>query len=70
MTKKSKLRVEVDGMRHFISVAEDRANDLHAYLREKGVHSAPPQPASTGFDCIELAKGADPASVQALLNAF
>lgn len=68
--KKRKLRVQTDGLRQFITVSEREANDLHSYLRGKGVHSAPPQPATTGFDCIELSKSSDAASVQALLDAF
>ena len=69
-TKKNKLRVEAAGGRRYISVPAAEAHDLHQYLRNHRVHSAPPAPYYTGFDSIELAKGIDVASVQALLDAW
>jgi hypothetical protein len=66
--KKPRLRVEGDDKRHFISVPQGLASDLHTYLRDNRVQSAPPEPAYTGFDFIELPKTADVAAVQALLN--
>jgi hypothetical protein len=68
--KKAALRVQTDGKRHHIDVPVDRAWDLHNYLRSNRVRSSPPEPASTGFDSIELAKDIDVAAVQALLNAW
>jgi hypothetical protein len=65
-----KLRVEEDGKRRYISVPSERAGDLHAYLRSNRVFSAPPEPAYTGTDYIELAKGVDVGRVQALLDAW
>ena len=47
-----------------------RANDLHNYLRSNRVRSAPPEPAFTGVDSIELAKDIDIGGVQELLNAW
>lgn len=68
--KKAPLCVQADGKRRFISVPSGRANDLHNYLRNNRVRSAPPEPAFTGFDSIELANGVDVGGVQALLNAW
>jgi len=68
MAKPKKLTVQVDGNRKYISVPEGRATDLHKYLRGNRVRSAPPEPAFTGFDSIELARDIDIAGVQALLN--
>ncbi len=67
---KLKLRVEEDGKRRYISVPVGRAGDLHAYLRSKRIHSAPPEPAYTGADYIELPKGVDVGTVQTLLDAW
>ncbi len=68
--KKSPLLVQAEGNRRYISVPTERAGDLHEYLRSNRVRSAPPEPAFTGFDSIELAKGIDVEGVQALLNAW
>jgi hypothetical protein len=67
--KAAKLRVQTDGNhQHFIDVPVGRAIDLHNFFRSNRVRSAPPEPAFTGFDRIELAKDIDVAAVQALLN--
>ncbi len=68
--KKVALCVQTEGKRLYISVPAGRAQDLHNYLRSNRVRSAPPEPAYTGFDSIELAKDNDVAGVQALLNAW
>lgn len=68
--KKSVLRVQTDGNRHYISVPAGRAMDLHHYLRSNRVRSAPPEPAFTGFDSIELANDIDVGGVQTLLDAW
>lgn len=68
--KKSVLCVQTDGRRHYISVPEGSAKDLHLYLRNNRVRSSPPEPAYTGFDSIELGANVDVAAVQALLNEF
>jgi len=68
--KKVALQVQVDGKRLYISVPADRAIDLHDYLRSNRVRSAPPEPAYTGFDSIELANDINVDGVQALLNAW
>ena len=68
--KKVSLRVQTDGTRRYISVPAGRAIDLHNFLRSNRVHSAPPEPAFTGFDSIELAKDIDVDRLQALLNAW
>jgi hypothetical protein len=68
--KKMRLRVQAEGSRRFINVPADRARDLHAFLRGQGVHSAPPEPAYTDFDNIELAKDIDVSGVQTLLNEW
>jgi hypothetical protein len=68
--QKLHLRVAEDGKRRYISVPMERASDLHAYLRSNRVSSAPPEPAYTGTDYIELPKGVDVGSVQTLLDAW
>lgn len=70
MANSDTLSVNEDGKRRFITVPCERANDLHLYLRSNRVHSEPPQPAYTGFDYIELGKGTNADSVQALLDAW
>lgn len=66
----SKLRVEQDGNRRYISVPSAQAGDLHAYLRSNRVFSSPPEPVYTGTDFIELGHGVDVESVQTLLDAW
>ena len=68
--KTSTLLVEADGKRRYINVPADRAKELHEYLRINRVRSAPPEPAFTGFDSIELANDIDVGGVQTLLNAW
>jgi hypothetical protein len=68
--QKLKLRVEEEGKRRYISVPSARAGDLHDYLRSNRVFSAPPEPAYTGTDYIELNVGVDISRVQALLDAW
>ena len=68
--KTARLSVQIDGRRRYINVPAGRANELHAYLRSKNVRSAPPEPAFTGFDNIELASDIDVGSVQILLDAW
>ena len=69
-TKVMSLSVQIDGKRRFISVPAGRANELHIYLRTNKVRSAPPEPAYTGFDNIELACDIDVGGVQGLLDAW
>jgi hypothetical protein len=68
--KKGKLKVEINGQQRYISVPAGQANKLHDYLRANRVLSAPPEPAFTGYDSIQLAKDCDPEGVQVLLNAW
>jgi hypothetical protein len=68
--KKGKLKVEINGQLRYISVPASQANKLHAYLRAHHVLSAPPEPAFTGYDSIQLAKDCDSDGVQNLLNAW
>jgi hypothetical protein len=68
--RKTGLCVEAYGKRRYISVPQGRAKELHAYLRSNKVRSAPPEPAYTGFDSIELANDIDVVGVQTLLNAW
>jgi hypothetical protein len=68
--RKAALRVQADGKRRYISVPAGRAHDLHNFLRSRRVVSAPPEPAFTGFDSIELTRDVDVDGVQALLNAW
>jgi hypothetical protein len=68
--KKGSLRVQAQGKRRYISVPAGRAFALHNYLRTNRVRSAPPEPAFTGFDSIELANDSDVGGVQTLLNAW
>jgi hypothetical protein len=70
MAKQQGLRVEIDGKRRYITVPSGRANDLHRYLRNNGIRSAPPEPAHTGYDNIELDKDNDIARIQTILNAW
>jgi hypothetical protein len=51
-------------------VPASRAQELHHYLRSHRVRSAPPEPAFTGVDCIQLANDIDVGGVQALLNSW
>jgi hypothetical protein len=67
---KALLRVQADGKRRYISVPSGLAMDLHYYLRSNRVRSAPPEPAFTGFDSIELANDTDVRAVQTLLDAW
>lgn len=67
-SRKVSLLVELDGKRRYINVPAGRAKDLHLYLRSKYVRSAPPEPAFTGFDNIELAADIDVHGVQAILD--
>ena len=67
---KRRLKVSTAGKRHYISVPADRAGDLHHYLRGHRVHSAPPEPDSTGFDNIELHATIDVKAVQKLLDGW
>ena len=64
------LCVETTGTRHFISVPVGLSMELHTYLRNNRVRSAPPEPAFTGLDSIELAKDIDVDALQALLDAW
>jgi hypothetical protein len=68
--KTAALSVEAEGKRRYISVPAGRAKELHDYLRINKVRSAPPEPAYTGFDNIELAHDIDVAGVQALLDGW
>ena len=68
--KMTRLIVKIAGNRRHINVPSGRANALHAFLRSKNVRSAPPEPAFTGFDNIELAPDNDVGSVQLLLDAW
>jgi hypothetical protein len=66
--KHASLSVETEGKRRYISVPASRAKELHNYLRSNKVRSAPPEPAYTGVDNIELAQDIDVVGVQALLD--
>jgi hypothetical protein len=67
---KPRLQVCTAGKRHFISVPDTYARALHDYLRAHRVQSSPPEPASTGFDSIELAAKTDCGAVQKLLDGW
>ena len=64
MAKQNKASLRVQ------SVPSGLAMDLHNYLRSNRVRSAPPEPAFTGFDSIELANDIDVHRVQTLLDAW
>jgi hypothetical protein len=70
MLQKPRLQVSIAGKRHYISVPADHARALHHYLRGQRVQSAPPEPASTGFDNIELPAKTDVAAVQKVLDSW
>jgi len=63
-----KLQVSSAGARSFIYVPTGWSADLHAYLRGNQVRCDPPDPSSTGTDVIELARRADVAAIQELLD--
>lgn len=67
---KPRLQVSTADKRHYISVPADQAGALHKYLRGLRVQSSPPEPASTGFDSIELPAKTDVAAVQKLLDGW
>jgi hypothetical protein len=67
---KPRLQVRTAGKRHYISVPAEHARALHAFLRSRHVQSSPPEPASTGFDSIELRAKTDVAAVQELLDGW
>jgi hypothetical protein len=68
--RKSKLSVESEGKRRYISVPAGLSQQLHRYLRNNRVQCAPPEPAFTGVDNIELRPNSDVAGVQVLLDAW
>jgi hypothetical protein len=65
---KPRLKVSTAGRRHYIDVPAGHAAALHRYLRGNWVQAAPPEPASTGFDTLELPARIDAAAVQKLLD--
>ena len=65
-----KLKVHTAGTRRYIDVPSSRAASLHSYLRAHGIASSPPEPSSTDIDSIELAKGVDIKTIQALLDRW
>jgi hypothetical protein len=67
---RANLRVESAGKRRFIEVPSDESQALHALLREHRIRSAPPEPLSSGVDCIELHQAIDVDAVQALLDRW
>jgi hypothetical protein len=67
---KPRLQVSTTGKRHFISVPVAHSSPLHHYLRCRWVQASPPEPASTGFDNIELPARTDVAAVQKLLDGW
>jgi hypothetical protein len=67
---KPRLEVNTAGKRHYISVPVGYAEALHVYLRGHRVQSAPPEPATTGFDSIELDAKADVGAIQQLLDGW
>jgi hypothetical protein len=70
MSRADKPKVSSEGRRQFIIIASDRARALHAYLRQHCVLCDPPDPSSTGVDVIELNKGMNVTTVQALLDVW
>jgi hypothetical protein len=70
MGPKPRLQVSTAGKRRYIAVPAEHAGTLHTYLRGHRVHSAPPEPDSTGFDSIELHATTDVAAVQKLLDGW
>jgi hypothetical protein len=65
-----KLKVMTQGKRSFVYVPSTQGHDLHGYLRTRGVQSSPPEPSSTGIDCIELTGTTDAKAVQAILDSW
>lgn len=68
--KKDTLNVQAEGKRRFITVPASKAQELHRYLRSNRIQCAPPEPAFTGVDNIELRPNSEVAGVQALLDAW
>lgn len=67
---RSSLHVSSEGGRRFIQVSSGQAAELHTYLRSKGIGAAPPEPSSTNMENIELRRGVDVGTVQALLDQW
>ncbi len=64
------LTVVAIGQRCSIEVPSKFAAALSAYLRKHGISSDPPEPCSSGVDCIVLHRGADAKTVQSLLDRW
>ena len=64
------LSVATEGTRSFINVPSPFAAALHHFLRANWVTSSPPEPLSSGTDCIQLGKGSDSTSVQRVLDKW
>ena len=67
---KPRLQVSTAGKRHYISVPDNYGGALHDYLRAHQVRSAPPEPASTGFDSITPHPRTDVGTVRKLLDGW
>ncbi len=68
--KTAKLKVISSATRNYINVPSSRANALHNYLRAYSLPISPPQPSSTDIETIDLGKGLDVKTVQALLDKW
>jgi hypothetical protein len=70
MSQTDRPQVYTESARNFIRVASDKANVLHAYLRQRCVVCDPPDPCETGIAVIALGRGMEVKTVQALLDGW
>jgi hypothetical protein len=68
--QRSKLQVTSAGHLHYIQVPAAEAAALQGYLRQHGVWAGQPEPCYSNVDTIELARGANAAAIQELLNRW
>lgn len=69
-TPRAKLQVTSAGHQHYIEVPATDAAALHGYLRQHGIWAGHPEPCYSNVDTIELARGANAAAIQALLDRW
>jgi hypothetical protein len=65
-----KLTIHASGHVRFIEVPSVRAEALLKFLRSRGISISPPCPHREGTDSIELGKGVQAETVQALLDQW
>ena len=61
---------DTEGTRSSVTVPSRFAAALHHFFRTNFITASPPEPLSSGTDCIQLGKGSDAANVQRLLDQW